>query len=125
MIQLGFGFGDVAVGAMDGVGTGGVIPIGTLGNSFPLSHCAGISDARQAFTSQEHLIANARYAVGDSDTRQASTSAERPIHNARHAAIGRNNTIHAPAYQCFTCRFNQAITRTMIHLVIFVNRDAR
>ena len=49
-VWLGFGFGKVTVGAVDGVRAGSRIPIVTLNNRFPFGHCSFKYNICQFFT---------------------------------------------------------------------------
>ncbi len=77
-------FADSAVGAVDGVFAGGVIPRPLPFNGIPLCRGTLKVNARQAAATGERITANAGHAVRNDDARQAAAIRERTLANAGH-----------------------------------------
>ena len=141
------GFGNIAVGAMDGVVAGIKVPASALADCIPLCFCALIVDTYQTGAPRERPIAYVCDLVWNCDIFQASASVKRPIAYtldavwnryacqigatgerlpayARHTTVSWNSAIFTTQYYGFTCSFYQTASGAVVYCVSGSNRDA-
>lgn len=139
MCSLTFIFGDVAIGAVDDIGSTIITPFKVFFYSSPLYHSSGIlyflqfayakrattdalyaiwdCDACKATAPSKCRFSNACYAIRDCDIFKACATDKRIIADACHATIIRNCRFFTSQNQYSVFYFNQAILFTMVYII--------